>query len=215
MSVIRVSQKWRIDNSCTHLSWLTDPYLGGHRAMSDKHITDFVPFATHYWVSTLVTFVFNGLYSIFVLVSLSFETGATWHWSTLGVHFTTLYKVFTLQKRLTVHLQTNDNWSKRLPWFGLVLKLTQTPFVLTSFYTNCLFEVTCFNTCQAWSHFHAVAVAQFDCSFPTSAISGLSLRKLDIDWWLTLLPLFNGVSLIKLDLWSFHNLFFTTQSLAS
>ena len=80
---------------------------------------------------------------------------------------------------------------------------------------NCLFEVACFSICQATSHFHAVAVAQFDCSFPTSAISGLSLRKLDIDWWLTLLPLFNGVSLIKLDLWSFHNLFFTTQSLAS
>ena len=101
--------------------------------MSDKHITDFVPFATHYWVSTLV---FNGLYSIFVLVSLSFETAATWHWLTLGIHFTTLYKVFTLQKRLRVHLQTTPNWSKRLPWFGSVSKLTQTPFVLTSFYTK-------------------------------------------------------------------------------
>ena len=43
----------------------------------------------------------------------------------------------------------------------------------------------------------------------------LSGSEADIDWWLTLLPLFNGVSLIKLDLWSFHNLFFTTQSLAS
>ena len=54
-------------------------------------------------------------------------------------------------------------------------------------------------------------------SFPTTrrtAIISLDM-KLDIDWWLTFLPLFNGVSLIKPDFWTFEDLHFTTDSCLS
>jgi len=36
--------------------------------------------------------------------------------------------------------------------------------------------------------------------------------KLDIDWRLTFLPLYNGVSFIKPDSWSFEDLHFSTDS---
>ena len=36
--------------------------------------------------------------------------------------------------------------------------------------------------------------------------------KLDIAWWLTFLPLYNGVSFIKPDSWSFEDLHFSTDS---
>ena len=36
--------------------------------------------------------------------------------------------------------------------------------------------------------------------------------KLDIDWWVTFLPLFNGVSLIKPDAWSFDDFQFATDA---
>lgn len=34
----------------------------------------------------------------------------------------------------------------------------------------------------------------------------------DLDWWLTFLPLFNGVSFIKSEVWSFDDFHFTTDA---
>ena len=39
--------------------------------------------------------------------------------------------------------------------------------------------------------------------------------KLDIDWWLTFLPLFNGVSFIKSEVWSFDDFHFSTDACLS
>ena len=39
--------------------------------------------------------------------------------------------------------------------------------------------------------------------------------KLDIDWWLTFLPLFNGVSFIKSEVWSFDDFHSSTDACLS
>jgi hypothetical protein len=51
-------------------------------------------------------------------------------------------------------------------------------------------------------------------TFPTTRRTVLVSPEmtLDISWWVTFLPLFNGVSLIKPDVWSFEDLHFTTDS---
>ena len=52
------------------------------------------------------------------------------------------------------------------------------------------------------------------CAFPSSRCTVLVSHdmKLEIDWWLTFLPLFNGVSLIKTDVWSFDDFQFATNA---
>jgi len=51
-------------------------------------------------------------------------------------------------------------------------------------------------------------------TFPSSRRTAVVSNdmKLDIAWWLTFLPLYNGVSFIKPDSWSFEDLHFSTDS---
>lgn len=51
-------------------------------------------------------------------------------------------------------------------------------------------------------------------TFPSSRRTAVVSNdmKLDIDWWLMFLPLYNGVSFIKPDSWSFEDLHFSTDS---
>ena len=50
-------------------------------------------------------------------------------------------------------------------------------------------------------------------AFPSSRRTAVVSHdmKLDIDWWLTFLPLFNGVSFIKSEVWSFDDFHFSTD----
>ena len=50
----------------------------------------------------------------------------------------------------------------------------------------------------------------FPSSRRTAAVS--QDMRLDLDWWLTFLPLFNGVSFIKSEVWSFHDFHFATDT---
>ena len=54
-------------------------------------------------------------------------------------------------------------------------------------------------------------------AFPSSRRTAVVSHdmKLDIDWWLTFLPLFNGVSFIKSEVWSFDDFHFSTDACLS
>ena len=67
--------------------------------------------------------------------------------------------------------------------------------------------------CQVRSHFHVSFAEQFACfSIFQTYRAGFTWHEIRHDWWVTFLPLFNGVSLIKLDVWSFDDFQFATDA---
>ena len=93
------------------------------------------------------------------------------------------------------------------PWLALVSKLTPTLLGKLSFVTvrvksGRIFMSRLLNNLRAFPSSRWTAVVSHD-------------MKLDIDWWLTFLPLFNGVSFIKSEVWSFDDFHFSTNACLS